>query len=197
MADERKPMANIPPFGLRMQPDLKARVEQAAAENNRSLNSEIVDRLERSFEYANLPTAYERAEARLAEQEKTVGDLRRQIEVLETNLADMKAGRDVDLSNEAVQEAMIERMREMMGSVVQDMREEHRITSGMPLLLTWFDENPEERAKYDALPEDAQDEFVVAKTHELWVEHINARREAAGKRQAAKPKSGRRVRLDK
>lgn len=49
MAEERKPMANIPPFGLRMQPELKGRVEAAARANNRSLNAEIVDRLERSF----------------------------------------------------------------------------------------------------------------------------------------------------
>ncbi len=39
-------MANIPPFGLRMQPDLKARVEEASRANNRSLNAEIIDRLE-------------------------------------------------------------------------------------------------------------------------------------------------------
>lgn len=49
MTDERKPMANIPPFGLRMQPDLKARIEAAAKANNRSMNAEIVVRLEASF----------------------------------------------------------------------------------------------------------------------------------------------------
>lgn len=47
--DERKPMANIPPFGLRMQPDLKARVEASARQNNRSLNAEIVACLEERF----------------------------------------------------------------------------------------------------------------------------------------------------
>lgn len=49
MNEERKPMANITPFGLRMQPELKIRVEEAARANNRSLNAEIVDRLEKSF----------------------------------------------------------------------------------------------------------------------------------------------------
>ena len=49
MDQERKPMANITPFGLRMQPDLKAAVEQSARENNRSLNAEIVARLEWSL----------------------------------------------------------------------------------------------------------------------------------------------------
>lgn len=47
--DERKPMANITPFGLRMQPDLKARVEAAAESNTRSLNAEIVATLEEKF----------------------------------------------------------------------------------------------------------------------------------------------------
>jgi hypothetical protein len=46
---DRTPMANIPPFGLRMQPDLKARVEEAARANTRSLNAEIVARLEASL----------------------------------------------------------------------------------------------------------------------------------------------------
>lgn len=49
MNKERKPMANIPPFGLRMQPELKARVEEAARANNRSLNAEIVQILEEKF----------------------------------------------------------------------------------------------------------------------------------------------------
>lgn len=50
MNEERKPMANIPPFGLRMQPDLKAKVEDAARSNNRSLNAEIIARLEESLD---------------------------------------------------------------------------------------------------------------------------------------------------
>jgi hypothetical protein len=50
MTEERKPLANIPPFGLRLQPDLKQRVEEAARANSRSLNSEIVARLELSFQ---------------------------------------------------------------------------------------------------------------------------------------------------
>lgn len=47
--DTEMKIANIPPFGLRMQPELKRRVEAAAKANGRSLNSEIVSRLERSF----------------------------------------------------------------------------------------------------------------------------------------------------
>lgn len=42
-------MRNINPFGLRMQPDLRAQIEEAAARNHRSLNAEIVARLEESL----------------------------------------------------------------------------------------------------------------------------------------------------
>lgn len=45
----KKPMANIPPFGLRMQPDLKAKIEAASEASGRSMNAEIVARLENSF----------------------------------------------------------------------------------------------------------------------------------------------------
>lgn len=48
--NERTPQANIAPFGLRMQPDLKARVEAAARASERSMNAEIVARLGRSFD---------------------------------------------------------------------------------------------------------------------------------------------------
>lgn len=41
-----EPMRNINPFGLRLQPELKARLEEAAEKNKRSLNAEISARLE-------------------------------------------------------------------------------------------------------------------------------------------------------
>ena len=43
-------VANIVPYGLRMQPDLKQRIEATARANNRSLNAEIVSRLEASLD---------------------------------------------------------------------------------------------------------------------------------------------------
>jgi hypothetical protein len=42
-------IANVPPFGLRMLPELKERIAKAAAENSRSMNAEIVARLEESI----------------------------------------------------------------------------------------------------------------------------------------------------
>jgi regulator of replication initiation timing len=47
-ADDEK-VSNVPPFGLRMLPDLKERVAIHAMANGRSLNAEIVDRLQASF----------------------------------------------------------------------------------------------------------------------------------------------------
>ncbi|PZU65247.1 Arc family DNA-binding protein [Sphingobium sp.] len=40
----------IPPFGLRLPPDLKSRVQKSADEANRSMNAEIIARLEASFD---------------------------------------------------------------------------------------------------------------------------------------------------
>jgi hypothetical protein len=39
-----------PQLKLRMPPELKAKIEEAAKANNRSMNSELVERLQRSFE---------------------------------------------------------------------------------------------------------------------------------------------------
>lgn len=44
--ETRPSTATINPFGLRMQPDLRERMEAAAKESGRSLNAEIVARLE-------------------------------------------------------------------------------------------------------------------------------------------------------
>lgn len=43
------PTGSIAPFGLRMLPDLREKIEEAAKESGRSMNAEIVDRLEKSF----------------------------------------------------------------------------------------------------------------------------------------------------
>ncbi|MBY3416769.1 Arc family DNA-binding protein [Rhizobium laguerreae] len=50
-SDNDVPVANITPFGLRMQPDLKRQIEEAAKLSGRSLNSEIVARLEASLQH--------------------------------------------------------------------------------------------------------------------------------------------------
>lgn len=58
----RKPTMDIPPFGLRMQPELKEKVAKAAYVAGRSLNAEVVARLEASFTNAlGLPQAVQDA----------------------------------------------------------------------------------------------------------------------------------------
>jgi len=43
-----------PQFKLRLPPELKVRIDQSAAENHRSINAEIVARLENSFDLAQV-----------------------------------------------------------------------------------------------------------------------------------------------
>lgn len=50
MTDNPKELlANIAPFGLRMQADLKERIKHAAERNGRSMNAEIVSTLEDAY----------------------------------------------------------------------------------------------------------------------------------------------------
>lgn len=49
MKDDLTSMRDINPFGLRMPPQLRKQVEESAKENKRSLNAEILARLEESF----------------------------------------------------------------------------------------------------------------------------------------------------
>jgi hypothetical protein len=52
MADNSKELlANIAPFGLRMQADLKEEIKASADRSGRSMNAEIVHRLERSLQW--------------------------------------------------------------------------------------------------------------------------------------------------
>lgn len=52
--ETRPATATINPFGLRMQQELRERLEAAASESGRSLNAEIVSRLERSFSISDM-----------------------------------------------------------------------------------------------------------------------------------------------
>ena len=48
-------VSHIPPFGVRMPHELKAKIEEAAKLAGRSINSEIVYRLQQSFTLDNQP----------------------------------------------------------------------------------------------------------------------------------------------
>ncbi len=68
--ETRPATGHINPFGLRMQPDLRERLEAAAAAEGRSLNAEIVARLEASFEMAQNVEKLERSSATLERSQK-------------------------------------------------------------------------------------------------------------------------------
>jgi hypothetical protein len=73
----RAPTAHIVPFGLRLQPELKTRLEKSATSNGRSLNAEITARLERSFDPSSLelPDGYrERLEEHAKEYGRTLDE---------------------------------------------------------------------------------------------------------------------------
>ncbi|MEP9371173.1 Arc family DNA-binding protein [Mesorhizobium sp. KR1-2] len=77
-SDETK-VANITPFGLRLQPELKRRVEEAAKASGNSLNMEIAARLEASFAADDARHGLEDQVKELAE---AVEDLRGQLKSL-------------------------------------------------------------------------------------------------------------------
>lgn len=81
---KKKPMAAIAPFGLRMQPELKERIEKAAAQNNRSMNAEIIARLEFALGFDATADAQgsefaELVARKLDAQEAAVRETRREI----------------------------------------------------------------------------------------------------------------------
>lgn len=161
---------------VRLPDGMRPRLKDAAQGSNQTMNAEIVSRLEASFAGEKIVADLARAEEKLVEKEAVIRELRRQIEILERNVAEVKEGRHIELGSEAVQQAMIQHLHQVMGSVVDDMREENKLTNGLHLLLEWFATNPDERAEYEALPESEREEFAKEKTHELWLAHLNERR---------------------
>lgn len=63
--ETRPPTRHINPFGLRMQPELRAQIEAAARANGRSLNAEIVARLAAPASGTELTAAALRADRAL------------------------------------------------------------------------------------------------------------------------------------
>lgn len=51
---EEEKVSNVPPFGLRMLPVMKEQIAHAAAANGRSINAEIVARLQRTLDEERL-----------------------------------------------------------------------------------------------------------------------------------------------
>ena len=99
-------VSHIPPFGVRMPPDLKEKIDMASKQSGRSMNAEIVYRLQKSF-YASPDTSVNEAEPNVSDRQiqsssgdkKLKGLLARMMEILE--MAEQDEAREAVEENEA------------------------------------------------------------------------------------------------
>lgn len=100
------PSRKLDQYIVRFPDGMRDLLKAEAAKNNRSLNAEIVDRLEFtvSTTFAKVIGDLERAEVKLSEQDKIERDLRRQIELLEEQVEILRGREDrqLDLSDEGI-----------------------------------------------------------------------------------------------
>ncbi|MGO6754896.1 Arc family DNA-binding protein [Rhizobium ruizarguesonis] len=94
-SDDENRVSNISPFGLRLLPDLKRRVEEAARTNGRSLNAEIAYRLEASLETDEDKKSASAANSLLRSSlhNDPVRELERRVENLEAKVASFMASK--------------------------------------------------------------------------------------------------------
>jgi hypothetical protein len=79
-----QPTQTDPQFKLRLPADLKDQIQASALSNNRSMNSEIVARLEGSFEESYTDATFELFRRQRIESDKEIFELRKSMgEVLE------------------------------------------------------------------------------------------------------------------
>ncbi|MBX5103032.1 Arc family DNA-binding protein [Rhizobium lentis] len=91
-SDDDARISNISPFGLRLVPELKRRVEEAARLNGRSLNAEIAYRLEESLEAEGeaRSQAAARSLLRSGMHGDPVKDLEKRVEELSQELSSLR-----------------------------------------------------------------------------------------------------------
>lgn len=121
-----EPMRNINPFGLRLQPEIKAKLEEAAERNKRSLNAEISARLEESFQgqfdRGELLTAEKAREVALSARKNITANVR-QLVIEELNRAILH-GADtatVDLADFPVFNSDSEPAKEVAEPILQEL----------------------------------------------------------------------------
>lgn len=81
-------VANIAPFGLRMQPELKQQIEGQALASGRSLNAEIVWRLEQSLKADASSTSWIKTAKRAA----AGGSLDERLSAVEAEVQELRVG---------------------------------------------------------------------------------------------------------
>lgn len=121
----------IPPFGLRMPPDLKARVQAAAEGHNRSMNAEIIATLEEKYPP---PKVLDATFKRLATILEAMG-LRPGETVAEENVANYKRAlvvlfHEIGIPDEFPRDEIVRVMRERFGLLLPLEPEDLRSGAG-------------------------------------------------------------------
>lgn len=76
------PKQTDPQFKLRLPPELKERIEDAAEKNNRSMNAEIIARLDAFDDLDKLLKNFELAKERILAAQRIEASLQKQVEIL-------------------------------------------------------------------------------------------------------------------
>ena len=95
-------VSHIPPFGVRMPPDLKEKIDMASKKSGRSMNAEIVYRLQQSFENPSKQSGSETGSA--SEDHRISSSDSRKLKGLLSRMLDMVEMAEQDEAREAVEE---------------------------------------------------------------------------------------------
>ena len=95
-------VSHIPPFGVRMPPDLKEKIDMASKQTGRSMNAEIVYRLQKSFENPSKQSGSETGSA--SEDHRISSSDSRKLKGLLSRMLEMVEIADQDEAREAVEE---------------------------------------------------------------------------------------------
>lgn len=99
----RSATAHIPPFGLRLQPALKERLEEAARAANRSMNAELTARLEASFTLEQRIAELTAEMRRLIEEDTSFGVQRLRGKLAETERNEKRSEALIEALSTALQ----------------------------------------------------------------------------------------------
>lgn len=128
--NDKRLKANIAPFGLRMQPELKAQVEAAAARNGRSINAEIVHQLTENPELLRIIQVLTQA---ITDHERVEAGLRQKIAAYSVNLPELPDG-----LTKRINRAAIDHGRSASEEIVQALEVAFPPPPSLKELLNWL-----------------------------------------------------------